>query len=107
MMMAHAAVLILITLLVLVGLPGWLVFRVWLRNVGLSWRVGIAVVLAAQSVFFSNAAAIVGYSVGLMLTISVLTLMVAIIVWYWGGFSRFSDSEKSRKSAPTESAREH
>src|SRR5688572_4602051 len=105
MMMAHAAVLILIMLLVLVGLPGWLVFRVWLRNVGLSWRVGIAVVLAAQSVFFSNAAAMVGYSVGLMLTISVLTLMVAVLVRYRGG-TRFFAVRKSR-SAPTESAREH
>jgi hypothetical protein len=115
MTMGIAAVLVLITLLVLVGVPGWMVYRRWLRRGGLSWRVGIAIVLAAQTVVFSSVAAVVGYGLWLMVAISVGVLAGLILLILTArhrdsglsdhrGGTRNPDSGISLKSAPTQSA---
>ena len=82
--MPLAALLNLAAFILLVVVPGLLLHRLLLMRLNLSWRVSIALILAAQSVLFSNIASIFGYSLGLMLAISFLTiaalLMMAAVV---------------------------
>lgn len=77
MSMPLATILVLGTLAAMVGLPGWLVHR--LSGKELSWREGAALVGAGLSVLFSNAGALAGYHLSLM-----LALNVAIIITLGG-----------------------
>lgn len=84
--MGLATALHLVALGLLLGGPGWLLYRAWLRRLGLSWRVGMGLVLALLSLLFSDLAAIFGYSLGLMLAIigvvvSGLALWCALVCW--------------------------
>jgi hypothetical protein len=72
----------LIGLAVLVGIPGWLLYRGWLRRLGLSWRVGVGVALAALSVLFSDLAALAGYRLWLMLAVCGVMLIGALVVYF-------------------------
>lgn len=80
--MPLAAFLNLAALILLVGIPGLLLHRLLLVRVNLSWRVSIALILAIQSVLFSNLASIFGYSLALMLAISFLTI-IPLLVLTW------------------------
>jgi hypothetical protein len=66
--MAATTILMLATLAALVGLPGWLVYR--LSGGRLSWREGAALAAAGLSVLFSDVGAVFGYRLPLMLGIN-------------------------------------
>jgi hypothetical protein len=72
----------LVGLAVVVGLPGWLLYRAWLRRLGLSWRVGAGIVLAGLSVLFSDLAALAGYRLWLMLVVCGVVLVGALVVYF-------------------------
>src|SRR5688572_18479475 len=79
--MIIATLLNLLALILIVGIPGWLIYRLWLYRFNLSWRVGIALVLAVHSILFSDLASLFHYTLPLTLTISLLTLAVLVILW--------------------------
>ncbi len=64
----------------LVGL-GWLLHRAWLHRLGLSWRVGTALVFAAVSVFSSGLASVFGYGLWRMLAACGVVILAVVGVW--------------------------
>lgn len=80
--MGVATLLHLLALAGLVGVPGVLVYHAYLRERGLSWRVGIGLALAALAVLFSDVAAIAGYRFGLMLGLW-LGFVAGIGIGWW------------------------
>jgi len=72
------------TLLLLVVVPGWFLYHGWLSRVGLSWRVSVALVLAIETVLFSDIASLFRYSFLLMLGVSAALIGFSLAVWYFG-----------------------
>jgi hypothetical protein len=79
--MGVSTLLHLLVLSVAVGGTGWLLYRVWLHRLGLSWRVGIGLALAVLSVLFSNLASIFGYSLWLMLGVW-MAFAAGLVIWW-------------------------
>src|SRR5204863_5221553 len=53
-------------------------------QIGLSWRVAIALTLAIETVLFSDIASIFRYSLPVMLAVSSVLLVASIVAWYFG-----------------------
>src|SRR5438874_1038710 len=75
------ALMNLAALLILIVLPGLLLHQLVLKRVNLSWRVGVILLLALQTVLFSDLASLFRYSLPLMLSISLITLLVLAAIW--------------------------
>ncbi len=88
--MGVATLLHLLALTIAIGGTGWLLYRVWLYRLGLSWRVGIGLMLAGLSVVFSNLASIFGYSLWLLL--GVWLVVAAGLVGWWLVIRRKDDN---------------
>ncbi|MGF1506449.1 MAG: hypothetical protein ACFB51_15160, partial [Anaerolineae bacterium] len=70
-----------LALLLIAALPGWLLWSAWLKDIGLSWRVSTALVLAAQTMLFVNLGVLAGYSLPLMGTIVLAVVLGALAIW--------------------------
>jgi len=79
--MGAATLFNLLALAALVGVPGWLLHRAFLRRLGLSWRVSITWLLAGLSVLFSDLAAAFHYQLWLMMAAWSVALIVMLAMW--------------------------
>jgi hypothetical protein len=79
--MSLATLLLLLVFGALVCWPGWLLYRVWLRRLGLSWRIGMGLVLALLSILFGDLSALFGYSLALALGIVALVVVGTFLWW--------------------------
>ncbi|HEC21806.1 MAG TPA: hypothetical protein ENI95_02685 [Chloroflexi bacterium] len=86
--MGIATLLNLAALIGLAGLPGWLLYRAWLKSLGLSWRVSVGLVLAALSVLFTGFSSLFGYSLALTLASGVGFLALAGAAFLLTGYLR-------------------
>lgn len=91
--MGLATLIQIVFLFVSTGLPGWMLYRVWLARLGLSWRVAVGLVLAITGVLYSSLATIFGYSLGLMLGITTAGL-AGMTIWTLIDRRRGSDEQR-------------
>lgn len=81
MSMAAATILVGGALIVLVGLPGWLTYRLF--NERLSWRESVALVAAGLSVLFSNVSAVAGYQLPVILAVNLAVIVgLGAAIWH-------------------------
>ncbi len=100
MSMTAAAILMLGTMALLVGLPGWLACQV--SGGRLSWREGVALAAAGLSVLFSDASAAFGYRLPLTLGLN-LAVVVGLGVAAWLRHGRSSSVLRvGSSSAPSQ-----
>ncbi len=94
------AVLIHLALLgVLVALPGWMLYRLWLQRLGLSWRVSVGLMFAVLSVLLSDLAALFDYSLSLALGICCVVILAIAIGWVIAGRKEKDASTRGRNWA--------
>ncbi len=79
--MGLAALVNLAALGVVAGAPGWLLYQLRLQRLGLSWRVGVALAMAIQSVVFSDLASVIGYSLPVMLAAFAVLVAAGLAGW--------------------------
>jgi len=78
----------LIVLGLVIVMPGWVFYHVWLRNMGFSWRVSAGLVLAIMTILLTNVASVVGYSLLTEIIVCGILVVVAGAAWVTSGRPR-------------------
>ncbi len=78
--MPVAVLLHLLVMAVGIGVPGLLLYRIWLERMGLSWRVSVAVAFAGITVLLIWGTALIGYSLPLALGINGALLLALVVL---------------------------